>query len=218
VRGGFRGGAVTSRGARWMDGVAHQRDAIGGGYHDRTRRELAASWPPHSAGPVAVREGETDRYHRLRAARGRELRPVSRPRNGIAAERPDFAGRRPGVFGSGLLRRRNRDAQSGCPGQGRAAVYPVLQHGAVLADAGGAADRILPAASASRHDSRRTQERGSRDAAGVGAVVIRGPETSRLSLLSFGKMARRWRARGERVRPFLLSERFGQVFQPAGTF
>ncbi len=107
-----------------------------------------------------------------------------------AAERHDHPGGRPGLFRHRLLRRRDQDAESGPLGRQRVAVHAVLQHGSMLADTCGTADRILCSASAPGHDPGREERRRWRSAT-MGSIATGTAQTGRLPHLSFGEMAHR---------------------------
>ena len=87
--------------------------------------------------------------------------------------------------------------------RGRPAIHAVLQHGAVLADARGAAHRLLRPAGPPRHRAR-PAERRPWQAPEVGPLLPEMLKPARLPLLPLGQVARRRHARGRWVRPLLL--------------
>jgi len=117
----------------------------------------------------------------------------------VEAERVAHPGRRHGVFGRGVLRRGDRDAEPGRAGEGGIAVHAVLQHRAVLAFAGGNFDGVLRAGGSARHGTGRA-ERGGRDAAGVGAAVAADAAGVGVPVVPLGEVARGRQAVGKRVR------------------
>ena len=129
---------------------------------------------------------------------------VSRRAN--QAERRRHPRRRPRLLRPGLLRRRDPDAEPRRAGRGGPAVHPVLQHGAVLADAGGDPDRLLRPAGPARHGARRAERRPGHPA-GLGPALARDAPAARLPVLPLGQVARRRDAAAERVRPLLLRSR-----------
>ena len=88
------------------------------------------------------------------------------------------------------------------PGEERPAVHAVLQHGPLLADAGGAPHRLLRPAGPPRHRARR-QERRPGHAAAVGPAPARDAQAARLPLVPLGQVARRRQAAAERLRPLV---------------
>ena len=117
-------------------------------------RRAAVQFPPPIAcqnGPRTCEDAHVNhapfvvanhrRRGRVPARCARRLR-----RAGGTTQRGRHRGRRPGLFRPGLLRRRDRDAAPRWAGRRRPAVHAVLQHGTVLADARGAAHRLLRAA------------------------------------------------------------------------
>ena len=133
-----------------------------------------------------------------------EAQPVSERR--FATQHRRHPRRRPGLLRPGLLRRRDPDAEPRRAGRGRAAVHAVLQHGAVLAVAGGAAHGLLRPAGPARHGAGR--DRAERPAPPeVGEAAARDAPAARLSVVPLGQVARRRDAAGRRVRPLVLPGR-----------
>ena len=107
-----------------------------------------------------------------------------------------------------------RDAPTRRAGRGGAPVHAVLQHGAVLADAGGGAHGLLCPAGPPRRGAGR-QERQQRHASAVGEAAPRDAPAARLSVVPLGQVARRRHAAGERVRPLVLPRGPRPLLPPA---
>src|SRR5689334_8867078 len=105
-----------------------------------------------------------------------------------------------------MLWRRDSDAEPGPVGGQRAALHPILQHGPLLADALGAADRLLSPA------NRDGPAQGA--AAAVDSRLAALPQAARLPLLSCGQMAPDGSAQtggGWRFRPFVSVRGLGPL-------
>ena len=136
------------------------------------------------------------------------------PGRGGEAERRGHPRRRPGVLGPGLLWGRDPDPEPGRARGRRAAVHAVLQHGAVLAVAGGDPHGVLCPAGPARQGARRAQRRPG-DAAVVGEAPAGEAQAARLPLVPLGQVARRRDADGQRLRPLLLPAGRRAIFRPA---
>ena len=107
--------------------------------------------------------------------------------------------RRPGVFGPGMLWRRDPHAASRCPGLQWAAVHAVLQYSPVLALSRRGSDRLLCPTGAPGCRCWRT-ERNPRQAPLLGQAPARTPQKTGLPVVPFRKMACGRQAVGQRLR------------------
>ena len=96
-----------------------------------------------------------------------------------------------------------RTPESRRAGRGRVAVHAVLQHGPVLAVAGGPAHGLLRPAGPARHGAGRAERRPGQTPE-MGEAAARDAPSARLSVVPLGQVARRRDAAGQRVRPLVL--------------
>src|SRR5947209_6701255 len=105
-----------------------------------------------------------------------------------------------------MLRLGDRYAASGRTGAGGAALYAVLQYGALLAFAGGHSYGLLCAAGAAGYGAGRAERRGGH-AAGVGAAAAGDAEAAVVSVVSLREVAPGRQTDGFRLRPLVQPER-----------
>ena len=121
--------------------------------------------------------------------------------------------RRPGVFGPGMLWRRDPHAASRCPGLQWASVHAVLQYSPVLALSRSGSDRLLCPTGATGCRCWRT-ERNPRQAPFLGQAPARTPQKTGLPVLPFRKMACGRQAVGQRLRSVIPAGRSRSLLRP----